>query len=421
MQVAKTAVGTISRAVGFIDRQERDWKLTAARNSLDRFYDQMVFPFQSIYTVGLGANATQLGIVNGIGMGVGGLLAPFTGWFIDRIGARKIYLVGIGLFALAYLIYGVAQSWTTIIVAMIVYWLGYNVAWPCCTVICANCLANKDRATAMSLCESIAWGAMGMVGPVLGAFLVTTFGGISVSGVRPLFFISLGGTVLTFLLMFTKLSNHRWGRLGEAKGGILNFFKDMSQIFEQGRNLKRWTVIYSATYLPYGMVLPFTYVFAHKVKGAEEYTLGLMVSGMALTSLVFGVMAGRLADRIGRKNVLLLIAPLFYAANLLLIWAPGDGFLVASGVLLGFFIVSLSIAGAVTAELVPPDQMGRWQGVLFLVIGLVTASGALLAGTIWDSIGPAYLFLIVTAVDLFIRIPLLMGMPETLGLQMRTE
>ena len=270
----------------------------------------------------------------------------------------------------------------------------------------------------MSLCETFAWGAMGMVGPMLGAFLVTTFGGVGVSGIRPLFFISFAGTALTFLLLLTQLSNRRWGGQADARP---SFFQDITRIFKHGHNLKRWVAIYSITYLPYGMILPFVYVFAHEVKGAEQYILGAMVTGMALTSLAFGVPLGRLADKIGRKKVLLMLAPFFYAANLLLIWAPSHEFLIAAGVLQGAFIVSLSTAGAMTAELVPPDQMGRWQGVLFLFIGLVTAVGAILAGVIWDSIGPAYLFLIVIALDLFIRIPLLIGMPETLKLRMKTK
>ena len=52
------------------------------------------------------------------------------------------------------------------------------------------------------------------------------------------------------------------------------------------------------------MVLPFTQVFAHEMKGAEQYVLGVMVTGSALTPLVLGIPLGRLADRVGRKKVL---------------------------------------------------------------------------------------------------------------------
>ncbi len=68
-----------------------------------------------------------------------------------------------------------------------------------------------------------------------------------------------------------------------------------------------------------------------------------------------------------------------------------------------------------TFELVPPDQMGRWLGVLRFCRLLLAAGGAYLSGIIWDNVGPQYVFLTVIGLDLFIRIPLLIGMPETLG------
>jgi len=247
---------------------------------------------------------------------------------------------------------------------------------------------------------------------MLGALLITTFGGVNVSGIRPLFFISFIGMIIAFILILTQLSNRRWGSLGEAKP---SFLQDISQVFKHRHNLKRWIVISSMTYMPWGMVLPFTQIFAHEVKGAEQYILGAMVTGMGLTTLALGIPIGRLADRIGRKKILYFIAPFSYASSLMLIWAPSPGFLIAAGVLQGFFILTLPITGAMSAELVPPDQMGRWMGVLELFRGLIAAGAALLAGAIWDNIGPQYLFLSAIGLDLLIRIPLLIGMPETLG------
>jgi len=418
MEIARTTVGAISKGVSFVTRQKRDWKVTVARASLDRFFYHLTLPYQSIYIVGLGASAMQLGIVNSAGLVVGGLLNPVAGWLIDRAGVKRIYLVGIGLCAIAYLIYGVAQSWVIIIIAMMVYWLGFNVVWPGCAVICSNSLINEDRATGMNLCETLAAGVMGMLAPMLGAFLVTTFGGVNVSGIRPLFFVSLAGTVAAFLLILTQLSNRRWGKLVETKP---SFFKDISQVFKQGHNLKRWIAIISLTWLPWYAIVPFMTLFAREVKGADQYVLGAMVTGMALTSLAFGVLIGRLADRIGRKKVLFFLAPLLYVSSLLLIWAPSHSFLIGSGVLMGFYMVSLTTASAVSAELVPPDQMGRWQGTIGLFNALVGACGVFLAGAIWDLIGPEYLFLTFIGIDLLIRIPLLVGMPETLGLRMKTE
>jgi len=418
MQTSKAIVGAISKVVGFLRRQQHDWKVTVVRSSGARFVYQMVFPYQSIYTISLGATATQLGIVNTAGMGIAGLFSPLTGWLIDRIGIKTIYLIGIGGLVISYLTYGLAQSWGIIIIAMVAYWIGFTTSMHGCATVCGNSLSNEDRATGMSFCETLAAGFLGMVAPLFGAFLVTSFGGVNVSGIRPLFFVSFVGTIATFLLILTQLPNRKWGTTGEIG---LSFFRALSQIFKQGHNLKRWLVINSVSSLPLGMVLPFSQVFAHEVKGADPYTLGAMVTGFSLTPLVLGIPLGRLADKIGRKKVLYLIAPFFWASNLMLIWAPSPVFLITAGVLQGFFFICTTISGAMSFELVSPEQMGRWLGIIRFFRMLLGAGSAFIAGAIWDNIGPQYVFLAFIGIDLFIRIPFLIGMPETLGLRMRIE
>jgi len=232
-------------------------------------------------------------------MAIAGLVSPFTGWLIDRIGNKTIYLIGIGLLATSYLIFGLAQSWTIIIIAMGTYWLGDTTSIHSCATVCANSLANRDRATAMSFCETIAVGLMSMAGPIVGVSLVTSFGGINVEGIRPLFFINLLVTGATFFLILTQLSNRRFRSQNEKR---LNFFGGISQVFKQGQNLKRWFIITGIGWLPMGMILPFSQVFAYKVKGADQYILAAMVTGSALMSLVLGIPLGRLADKIGREK-----------------------------------------------------------------------------------------------------------------------
>jgi len=418
MQAVKATVDTVSRAVGFFKRQPRDWKITVGRSCIDRFVYQMVFPYISIYTIALGATATELGIVNSIGMGVAGLVSLLTGWLIDRTGIKRIYLIGIGLLIISYLTYALAQNWTIIIIAMTAYWLGYTTSVHSCATICGNSLADEDRATGMSLCETFAAGLLGIVGPLLGAMLVTIFGGVNVDGIRPLFFIALVGIAIAFIMVLTQLSNRRWSTGIESSP---SFFRDIAEVFKQGHNLKRWLVILSINFLPFGMLLPFTQPFAHEIKGADQYVLGAMVTGFALTPLLFGIPLGRLADRIGRKKVLYLIIPLIWASSLIIIWAPSPAFLIVGGILQGFVFVSSVITGAMTFELVPREQMGRWMGITRFFRLLLAASSAFAAGIIWDKFGPQYVFLTIIGLDLFIRVPLLIGMPETLGSRIVTE
>jgi len=145
-------------------------------------------------------------------------------------------------------------------------------------------------------------------------------------------------------------------------------------------------------------------LYAHEIKGADQYLLGVMATATVVARLIFGIPVGRLADRIGRKKIIYLLAPLWYASNLL----------VLSAALLAFYTISSGATSAMTLELLPLEQQGRWGGLLGLFAGLVTIPAPIIGGLIWRELGPMYVFVIPVIFDLLLRIPLLATVPETL-------
>jgi MFS family permease len=320
--------------------------------------------------------------------------------------------------AVSYLTYGIAQNWETAILAMIAYWLGFSTSIHSCSTICGNCLANQDRATGMTICETVAAGLLGMAGPMLATWMISLGGGVNVKGIRPLFFLGLLITFGAYMLVRTQLSDRKWTQKSVSKP---NLFKDVYSVVKGSKHLNRWLMISAITQAPRGMVFPFSQVYAYQVKGANELILGAMVTGCALASIVFAIPLGRLADRVGRKKALYLIIPLFWLSNLLLIWAPSPAFLVLAGILQGFSYIGTPIAGAIERELVPADQMGRWVGVNRFFKMLLSAILALIAGIIWDKLGPQYVFIAFLGIDILIKMPLLISMPETLHATLKTN
>jgi predicted MFS family arabinose efflux permease len=113
--------------------------------------------------------------------------------------------------------------------------------------------------------------------------------------------------------------------------------------------------------------------------------------------------------------------PLFWLSNLLLVAAPSPVFLLLAGMLQGFYFIGGPIASAIERELVPPEQMGRWLGINRFFRMVLSAILALTAGIVWDKIGPQYIFLAFVAVDLLVRLPLLVSIPETLHVSLKTD
>jgi MFS family permease len=140
-----------------------------------------------------------------------------------------------------------------------------------------------------------------------------------------------------------------------------------------------------------------------------------MATATVVARLVFGIPIGRLADKIGRKRVIYLLTPLWYASNLLLAFSTGPITLILYAALQTFYTISSGVTSAMTMELVPVEQQGRWSGLLGLFAGLVTIPAPMIGGLIWRELGPVYVFLIPIALDLLLRVPLLSTVTETLG------
>ena len=405
------------RTVGFIGRQERNFKIVLTRRALHAFLSKLTYQYESIYIVALGADPVQLGSLWSVGNGISSLISVPVGWLIDRYDLKKVFLLGIAMLAGAGLFYTSAPHWTMLFPAVILFSLGLRLTCVSCTVTCAHSLPNSDRATGRGLCTTIS-SAAAMASPLVGAFLITLFGGLNARGIRPLYAIQFAGFSLIFAFIATKLTDSRAAR---PKREELNFIQDLREVFSHGQGLKRWILISALVTIPFSMVSPYMSLFAHEERGANEYLLGGMTTATTLIAILMSVPLGRLADRIGRKSVLYLVAPLCYAANLALVFGRGPAILLAVGALWGFYSISWTVTASMTAELVPIDQMGRWIGMLGLFRGFLSVPGPVIGGMVWNRLGPAYVFLIPIAIDLAIRLPLLATMKETLGSQEDTD
>jgi DHA1 family tetracycline resistance protein-like MFS transporter len=403
---------TTKRAIGFIRRQKHNYRVAITRSAASSFLLSLTAQYDSIYTVALGADPVQLGTISGIGSTISALISAPTGWLMDRYGIKRFYLLAIGLVAGGALLYALAPTWQFLIAGIILLSISMRLTGTGCSVICADSVRNQDRATAQNLCVTLA-SLLSIIAPLVAAHLVTVFGGLSAQGIRPLYYIRFTGYGFIFLFIAAQLREPRLAQATVA-GADSSFIDDFRRLFEGGATLRRWVVVVCLTALPTAMTLPFLQLFAHQVKGADQYLLGVMTTAGVLTRLLFGIPLGRLADSIGRKRVIYLLTPMWYASYLLLVFSFSSATLILAGALQTFYLISSGVTSAMTLELVPLERMGKWSGALGLFQGLVTIPAPILGGLIWSGLGPAYVFLIPLGVDLLLRIPLLTRIPETL-------
>ena len=163
----------------------------------------------------------------------------------------------------------------------------------------------------------------------------------------------------------------------------------------------------------FGIIIP---VFARRLDefGSGVEALGLMTMSFALAQFVAAPFMGSLADRFGRRPLVLVGLAAFFAANV--------GFLLASSTTA--FVVIRIFEGALTAglfpsamgvvgDVVPRNQRARWVGIVMGSYGAGLIFGPVLGGVLYDTSGYAAPFVASAVMALIAFIAAAVTMPET--------
>lgn len=113
----------------------------------------------------------------------------------------------------------------------------------------------------------------------------------------------------------------------------------------------------------------------------EDFHLSAVASGLVVSAILIGAMigalgSGRLADRFGRRSVIIAAAVVFVAGALVAAFAPTVAALLAARLLLGLGIGAASaLVPVFIAEVAPPSSRGKLVAVnqLMITIGIVAS------------------------------------------------
>jgi predicted MFS family arabinose efflux permease len=128
-----------------------------------------------------------------------------------------------------------------------------------------------------------------------------------------------------------------------------------------------------------GMEIPLAPLFAARALGADEVGIGIAVGALALTALFLRPLAGRTADRRGRRPPLIAGALLYAAATAAHAIAPDLTVMIGLRLVLGVAEAFFFVAGfAALADLAPPGRTGEALSYNSLSLYLGIALGPIL-------------------------------------------
>jgi MFS family permease len=388
-----TEKGTLTDLVkgwaGFLQRQEKPFKVNIYRNLVKNFATNLTYQYQPIYLTSLGASALVLGYLNSLSGLVNTLLSIPTGLMADRAGIKRVLLLTVGIYILSSVMFSLAGSWEVAAVGLILSAVSLILDRTTCPMICGSTLASEERVTGMGICDTVSFFPQ-LIAPIIGATLITYFGGMNAAGIKPVFWVQAVGLGLSFFIVLGWFSNPRSHAVGER----VSMFSNISNVFSEGVMVKRWIIMMMLGSF-WWQVAFYTPLYAAEIKNANQFIIGGMSAASTMVFVFLAVPLGHLADTRGRKNMMTGGFIMMMLSYLLLIMARNDLTLLLSGFLNGFSMTIGQSQLAIAVDLVPKKYMGSWFGLLGFFRGLVSIASPVICGYLWASVSPESVFWLI--------------------------
>jgi len=301
----------------------------------------------------------------------GVFLAPALGVLADRWGRKRVLVPSLLLFGLAGGVCALARDFRLLVGLRFLQGVGASSLGVLNVTLIGDLYRRMRRTEAMG-CNASVLSVGTAAYPAVGGALATL--GWSYPFALPLLALPVG------LLVARRLHNPEPGGglgLGEYLRRTWGSVRDGRALILFGATFLTFVVLYGA-YLTY---LPF---FVAEAFGASSFVIGLLMSGMSLTTALTSSQLGRLA-RVVRPPVLVGAAGLLYALSLVGVrLAPTLGWLtvpaLAFGVAQGLNIPTLQ---TLLAGLAPLEQRAAFLSLNGMVLRLGQTIGPMLMGWVF--------------------------------------
>lgn len=342
------------------------------------------------------------GLVAAISALPGLLISPIGGWLVDHIGRRAVsigadLLSSISVMAFPIVALTVGLSSTSILLLAV---LG-GVFDPAGYTARKTLLADVAKASDIELnrLNGIHEGFFGsgwIVGPAVGAFLISTVGAVNSFWASAGLFI-----VAAMAVMFLRVGN--LGKDAQELAEKMGEVRDKSirigfQVLWSDKLLRTITIsvlILAAVYLPTEtIVLP-----AYFQDLGNPTGLGLVISALAAGSAIGSFGYGWISARISRRTLFRIVLIGTSISIVPMAFLPPLAVMILSGFFLGLSWGPFNpLVNTLIQQRVPADQQGRVFGVQTAVFYAAPPLGMVLAGVSVEGLGVATTYLILAII-----------------------
>jgi len=352
---------------------------------------------------GLGATMLMVGIVEGVAEATALMVKVFSGTISDHLGRRKgLTVLGYGLGALSKPLFALALTVHWVFVARFMDRIGKGIRGAPRDALIADLTPPEIRGAAYGLRQSL-----DTVGAFLGPLLAVALMLLWAGDFRTVFWFAVIPAVLSVLILV--LGVHEPGtRSDRGRPASPMHWKTLGEL----GSAYWWVVAAGGVFTLARFSEAFLILRAQQLGLADAYTPLVLV----LMNVVFAASAypfGKLADRVSHRTLLVGGLAVLIAADLLLAQEQGLAVTAAGIVLWGLHMgMTQGLLATMVAGSAPAHLRGTAFGFFSLASGGALLIASVLAGVLWDKLGPAAAFYAGAA---FSMLALVMLLPRGRG------
>lgn len=365
----------------------------------------MYGPLMSLYIKDLGASVGQIGLFFTISQIIPLVLQILGGWISDTLGRLRAIAIGsvIGIFTYVALI--AAPTWQWLLVASAFSAITGSLIGPSFDAFIAEHSSEQNRAKVFGVSQAL-FMIVGVVGPVLGGWLVDVY------GFKKMLMVAAG---LYLIATAIRVSMAREAsKNGEGNPQKLSFASlktNLGTMFGLliAGGVITWVLITDGVRdISFGLSMNFLPVYMQDYGGLNFRQIGLMNSVFGLFMMMSTIPGGWLADKKGERVNIVLGFILIGAAIGMLIYMPTSnpwlyaaGWAVA-GTGVGFMTPAYQ---SLISKAVPKKVRGTAFGLFSSSLGLVSLPAPWIGGQMWEKWGPRSPFIVTVVVSFLATIP----------------
>jgi MFS family permease len=336
----------------------------------------------------LGAPPFALGTIEAVSDGLSSFTKLGAGWLGDRVARRKPWAaLGYILTGITTGAYGLATGWPGVLLARSIGWAGRGLRGPLHDAMLTDAVPAEARGRAFGLDEA-ADTAGAIAGPLLALAILAVLSGSrsTLESYQYVFWLAAIPGVLSALSLWFVREQHRKRNNGLTLRGSLNALPDPFRRYLAGVGIfgagdfSHTLLILRATQL-----LSLTQPDLAASIAIQLYTLHNVFYAAGSYPL------GALADRFGKRGLLIGAYVLAALMNVLLIIASPSVILLAVIFIIGgtVYASQQSLERAIAADLVPDELRSTGFGALAAVNGVGDFVSSLVVGVLWTIVSPA--------------------------------